>query len=281
MFESFRAEFTYRPVPQKIAIGVVAALVVAALGLGAVMVGKDSGGPAEGPDSFTVEGLPGRPAKNQMFGVILHTYSDGHQDDLLDQRLSGLATAAMRENAQLTLYLGDDAPEVHQYVLSSRSLIRKTDNPTELLPVAEAEAIRAEVLEQLRILPAAPATSVSGSLRLLASRMDSARRSKADKVVGWLVGDAISTVKECNFYVADMSQAATDDTARSCLGASPIDLGGAEIRLAGVGQDLSGGTDSTVSVGAVAVVSRMIELANGKPSIAYLDGGPTGVGFGG
>lgn len=281
MLESFRAGFAYRPVSQKVAIAVAAALVVGAVGAGVVITGKESGGPAASSEAATAENVAEKPAKHQMFGVVLHTYSDRNQTNLLDQRLSALAAAALRENAQLTVYLGDDAPEVHQHLLASRRLTRKTDNPSEVLPVAEADGIRDEVHAKLASLPPAAATSVTGSLRLLASRIDSARRSKASTIVGWLIGDSISTVKECNFYVADMSPGATDETARGCLGSSPIDLKGAEIRLVGAGQDLSGNTDSSVSVGTIAVVSRMIELSNGKPSLAYLDGGPTGVGFGG
>ena len=280
MFESFLSQFTYRPVGQKVAIVVGALLAIGSLVVGAVVFSGEPGGP-EGAKVQTAASITEKPAKHQMFGVVYDTYSDRNQTVLLDNRLYGLATAAMRENAQLTLYVGDDAPEVHQNLLLSRTLARKTDNPEEVLPVEELDAIKQQAHDKLEDLPAAPMTSVTGSLRLLAARFDSARRSKADLVVGWIVGDSISTVKNCNFYVADMSPAAVDYTARQCLGASPINLGGAEVRLVGVGQDLSGATDPSVSVGTVAVVSRMIELSNGRPTIAYLDGGPTGVGFGG
>lgn len=215
---------------------------------------------------------------NQQFAVVMHTTSDVNQTSLRDRRIEALATQAMREGAQLTVYVGDDAPEVHQQIVSSRRLSRAVDNEEAPLPVGELDAIRRDVDERLDSIPPSPTTSVVGALRLLASRIESARSSGAKGVVGWLVGDSISTSESCNFYVLDMTPQATDATARACLGNAPIDLRGAEIRLAGIGQDLSGKTDPVVSVGTVAVVSRMIELSNGTPRLTYLDGGPMGVG---
>ena len=214
---------------------------------------------------------------NQVFAVVMHTESDRHQTSLRDRRILALATQAMREDAQLTVYVGDDAPEVRQHLVTSRRLGRAVDNKEAPLPIAERDAIRDDVERTLSDLTPSPTTSVSGALRLLGSRIGSARRAGAKHVVGWMVGDSISTVEGCNFYVVDMSPEATDATARACLGSAPIDLMGAEIRLAGIGQDLSGRTDPAVSVGTIAVVSRMIELSNGTPRLAYLDGGPTGV----
>jgi len=258
MFDSIRLKLAYRTPGQTwrvVAASLVVALVVATV----VLVFRETR-----PD-------------NQVFAVVMHTDSDRSQTSLRDRRILALATQAMREDAQLTVYVGDDAPEVRQQVVTSRRLGRAVDNKEAPLPVAERDAIRDDVERTLNGLPPSPTTSVSGALRLLASRINSAHRSGAKLVVGWLVGDSISTVEGCNFYVLDMSPEGTDATARTCLGSSPVDLMGAEIRLAGIGQDLTGRTDPVVSVGTIAVVSRMIELAHGTPRLTYLDGGPTGV----
>lgn len=274
------AWINYRSITERVALGVLCAVVVAAVSAGVVVVGRWEA-PARtqtltGPGGERVPLAPARTAAHQMLAVVLHTYSDQGQADLLDRRLNGLVQVAAADGAQLSVYLGDDAPEVHQRLLASQDLAR-VGNQTAPLPTAAAQALLDQVHAALGQVPPAPATSVPGALRLLASLAAAARRSKASEVVGWLVGDSISTVRGCDFYVADMSPAATDATARACLGAAPIELGGSEVRLVGVGQDLSGGTDPIISQGTVAVVSRMVELAHGRPTIAFLDGGPRGI----